>query len=312
MRFVEQAQRVVRLVGLSATLPNFRHVAAWLRVNPYKGLFYFDDSFRPVPLSQTLVGVSNGAGLDVALLEGLCRSDRKIVEALFINGTVRILVSTATLAWGVNLPARAVFIRGTDVFDVDAGKMKDLSVLDVLQIFGRAGRPSFDTQGEATLITMQTRLSGYQRMLLNQSMPIESTFCKHLDTHLNAEIFLGTVSSHSDAVAWLSYTYLHVRMRENPRFYGVDAGAGGIAHTKRTSDMIKDGLDRLRTAGLVNTTPLGLESTTLGGIVSRFYLDPMTAMVFHDGLELLPSRKFSVLDFPMVVCMCSRVFWSQD
>ena len=37
---------MVRLVGLSATLPNFEDVAAFLRVKPEKGLFYFDNSFR--------------------------------------------------------------------------------------------------------------------------------------------------------------------------------------------------------------------------------------------------------------------------
>lgn len=33
-------------MGLSATLPNFEDVAAFLRVKPEKGLFYFDNSFR--------------------------------------------------------------------------------------------------------------------------------------------------------------------------------------------------------------------------------------------------------------------------
>jgi len=37
---------MVRLVGLSATLPNFEDVAAFLRVKAEKGLFYFDNSFR--------------------------------------------------------------------------------------------------------------------------------------------------------------------------------------------------------------------------------------------------------------------------
>lgn len=48
---------MIRIVGLSATLPNYVDVARFLRVNPYKGLFYFDYRFRPVPLSQTFYGV---------------------------------------------------------------------------------------------------------------------------------------------------------------------------------------------------------------------------------------------------------------
>ena len=37
---------------------------------------------------------------------------------------------------------------------------------------------------------------------------------------LNAEISLGTVSNVRDAIQWLGYTYLFVRMRMNPLAYG--------------------------------------------------------------------------------------------
>ena len=44
---------------------------------------------------------------------GLMKEDRNLVEDLFAAGHLRILVSTATLAWGVNLPAHTVIIKGT-------------------------------------------------------------------------------------------------------------------------------------------------------------------------------------------------------
>lgn len=37
---------------------------------------------------------------------------------------------------------------------------------------------------------------------------------------LNAEVSLGTVANIRDAVQWLGYTYLFVRMRMNPFVYG--------------------------------------------------------------------------------------------
>ena len=40
---VETTQSINRIVGLSATLPNYLDVAYFLRVNPHVGLFYFDE-----------------------------------------------------------------------------------------------------------------------------------------------------------------------------------------------------------------------------------------------------------------------------
>ena len=50
MRQIEQTAEPVRIVALSATLPNYEDVAAFLRVNRETGLFYFDYTYRPVPL----------------------------------------------------------------------------------------------------------------------------------------------------------------------------------------------------------------------------------------------------------------------
>lgn len=59
IRHTEQTGDPVRLVGLSATLPNYRDVATFLRVDPQKGLFHFDSTFRPCPLKQEFVGVTD-------------------------------------------------------------------------------------------------------------------------------------------------------------------------------------------------------------------------------------------------------------
>lgn len=70
---------MIRIVGLSATLPNYMDVAEFLRsvnfptfslwyldtnhsVSRYKGLFYFDSSFRPIPLEQHFLGIKGKPG----------------------------------------------------------------------------------------------------------------------------------------------------------------------------------------------------------------------------------------------------------
>jgi replicative superfamily II helicase len=44
LRQVEIGQSMIRILGLSATLPNYVDVAAFLRVNPFAGMFFFDGS----------------------------------------------------------------------------------------------------------------------------------------------------------------------------------------------------------------------------------------------------------------------------
>ena len=48
---------------------------------------------------------------------GMLRSDRTMTEKMFQEGALKVLCCTATLAWGVNLPAYAVVIKGTQVYD---------------------------------------------------------------------------------------------------------------------------------------------------------------------------------------------------
>jgi len=150
----------------------------------------------------------------------MLRADRNLVEKLFSDGLIRVLCCTATLAWGVNLPAHSVIIKGTQLYNAEKGGFVDLGILDVMQIFGRAGRPQFDTSGEGIIITTHDKLTHYLNQVTSQT-PIESQFVKMLTDNLNAEVVLGTVTSVSEAVEWMSYTYLHVRMKKNPLFYGL-------------------------------------------------------------------------------------------
>lgn len=55
----------------------------------------------------------------------------------------------------------AVIIKGTQIYDSSRGAFVDLSVLDVLQIFGRAGRPGMETSGEGYICTTEDKLAHY-------------------------------------------------------------------------------------------------------------------------------------------------------
>ncbi len=77
-----------------------------------------------------------------------------------------------------------VFYTGTELYDSKKGSFVDLSMLDVLQIFGRAGRPQYDKSGEAFIITTHDKVALYLSLLTRQS-PIESQFILSLADNLN-------------------------------------------------------------------------------------------------------------------------------
>lgn len=102
--------------------------------------------------------ITFGIGLHHA---GLNVHDRDIVERLYLNGEIRVLVATATLAWGVNLPARLVIVKGTEYYDGKVSRYIDYPVTDVLQMIGRAGRPGFDTDGRAVVMVEESKKKFY-------------------------------------------------------------------------------------------------------------------------------------------------------
>lgn len=358
IRNIETTQEEVRLVGLSATLPNYEDVAAFLRVDPAEGLFFFDNSFRPVPLEQQFIGVTEkkaikrfqlmndivyekviehagknqvlvfvhsrketgktartirdmclekdtlglfmkeGSASTVVLRQeadqvksqelkdllpygfaihhaGMNKVDRKLVEDLFSDRHIQVLVSTSTLAWGVNLPAHTVIIKGTQIYSPEKGRWVELSALDVLQMLGRAGRPQYDTKGEGIMITNHSELQ-YYLSLMNQQLPIESQFIQKLADNLNAEVVLGTVHNLKEAVDWIGYTYLYIRMLRNPTLYGVSHDAlkdDPLLHQRRR-DLVHTAAAQLDKNGLLkyDRKTGAFQVSELGRIASHYYI----------------------------------------
>lgn len=54
---------------------------------------------------------------------GMLRNDRTMTERLFECGLIKVLCCTATLAWGVNLPAHTVIIKGCAIVFVACNNM---------------------------------------------------------------------------------------------------------------------------------------------------------------------------------------------
>ncbi len=76
---------------------------------------------------------------------GLLPKHRRRVEDLFQRKLLSVCVCTETLAAGINLPARTVLM--TTLMKGPPGKRTLVDASTAQQIFGRAGRPQFDSRG---------------------------------------------------------------------------------------------------------------------------------------------------------------------
>ena len=90
-------------------------------------------------LKQILI---RGVGVHHA---GVLPKHKEVVETLFLRKLVPLVVCTETLAAGINLPARSVVL--STLIKGKRGEKKLIPASSAHQMFGRAGRPQFDTQG---------------------------------------------------------------------------------------------------------------------------------------------------------------------
>ncbi|NUE01345.1 DEAD/DEAH box helicase [Halorubraceae archaeon YAN] len=201
---------------------------------------------------------------------GISKADRDRVESWFKDGTVQLLFSTSTLAWGVNLPARCVVIRDTKYHDPLEGEV-DISPLDILQMLGRAGRPGYDDVGYGWVVCDRADADKY-RTLLREGKEIESRLAGDIDGHLNAEIAMGTIQDLDDVMSWLKTTFYYQRAQSKPDDYDFNG----------LRDRVRSSLERLVDREFVTTDDdLGVGATALGRLTSKYYLDLDTAHQFH-------------------------------
>ena len=111
----------------------------------------FEESYSKDLLLSLL---SNGIAIHNA---DLSWEERDLVERYFRKGEIRILLSTSTLAMGINLPAKNVFIpekKWSTPIHGDRLAMSDITKAEHENMGGRAGRLGFVNEfGRAILVT---------------------------------------------------------------------------------------------------------------------------------------------------------------
>ncbi|AQZ12660.1 HFM1 (YGL251C) [Zygosaccharomyces parabailii] len=228
---------------------------------------------------------------------GLSMQDRNLVENGFLEGKIKVLCSTSTLAVGVNLPAYLVIIKGTRVWN--SSITQEYSQLDVLQMIGRAGRPMFENEGCAIIMTESKMKEVYEKMIYGTE-ELESSLHLEVTEHLSAEVSLGTITSTESAVNWLRKTFFYVRLKENPAAYDQVVKCSNRMGVKDSHLFQFCGtiLQCLLNYHLVRRNNSGLVSTAYGYAMARHYV------LFESMKNFLnATRSLSIRE---ILCLLSK------
>lgn len=224
-------------------------------------------------ISETLAElVKRGAAFHHAGLGGI---HRKAVEDAFRQGKIKVLTATPTLAFGVNLPARTVIVQDYRRYEPGYG-FYPISVLEYKQMAGRAGRPKYDSFGEALLLAKTADEADYlmQSYILARPERIWSRLAveRIMRSHVLATVAADFAHTENGVFEFFGRTfYAHQ--------YDLDAIKGVIAKI----------LQYLYDEEMLEIFGDEVNATRFGKRVSDLYIDPASAVIIRDSVKRKPA-----------------------
>lgn len=202
---------------------------------------------------------------------GLMNAQRSMIEEACRGNLIKAICSTTTLGLGINMPAHTVLVRDTHRYDGYGST--SIGTNEVMQLFGRAGRPKYDTEGRALLAAsskenMELLAKRYMRA---KPEPVDSGIgiAPVLRTHVLAfvaEEFLNTKQAIDSFLAKTFYGFQYRNMSD-------------------IKYKVESILRELISWDFVSQEGGAFYATRLGKRVSELYIDPLSARQIATSLE---------------------------
>ncbi len=233
---------------------------------------------------------------------GLLQKQRELIEQEFRKGTIKVICCTPTLAAGISTPAFRVIIKSLKRYSGSWG-MDWIPVLEYLQMAGRAGRPEYESFGEAITIARDDaeKEEMYDRYVCGVPEEIYSKLAVEpvLRTYLLSLISSGIIRDKNSMNDFFAKTFWAHQYKDFGKLELVMANMISlleewefiVSSSQKKSVHFTSALEMKKSSG----TPL--RATPIGKRVSELYLDPLTARHLLDCLKEFKDGKnyFSLL-----------------
>ncbi len=203
---------------------------------------------------------------------GLKSEHRRIVEDSFRSKKISVIVATPTLAAGINLPAKTVIVRDTKRYDISGFGWRDIPVMEVQQMLGRAGRPKYDKEGYGIIIAKNPEDVDelMERYLKSESEPIISKLGSEASLRMHTLALIATSGIRSEDELYSFYEKTFFAVQKD--IYSMEKGIERAIEFLFDNDFIDRRMDRF-------------EPTDFGIRTAETYIDPQSAVIIRKALE---------------------------
>jgi replicative superfamily II helicase len=187
-----------------------------------------------------------------------------------------VLISTSTLAWGLNLPARFCVVVG------DMRGYEKVEAMDIAQMAGRAGRFGMYDRGDVFLINCSVPTQFEVHSTLHNSLPF----------HIVAEISNKTFNTQEKAVEWFERSFhLNSHLRKE----------------NEAKDSIAICFQNLIDWQCIALIEGEYQITSLGRIARDLYLDPQDVYMWKTNFALIEKDSLWKNNGALAWALCSNI-----
>ena len=221
---------------------------------------------------------------------GLVQKQKELIEESFKNKEIKIICATPTLSLGINIPAFRSIIR--DVKRFGSLGMNYLPVLEIQQMFGRAGRPTYDEYGEAILIAKNEdeKEELHERYFKGKPENIYSKLAVEpvLRTYLLSLISINFLNNKEKIFKFFDETFWAFQFEDREKLHYI----------------IESMLQLLEEYKFIILNE-EITATKLGKRVSQLYIDPYTANFLIQNLH--KAQKQDHNNFSLIHLICNAL-----